>query len=339
MLREQNVARLPYNLSVSYETDKLRIECLFVADANYKSSFGRKAAMSWTHWGKDSEFNASRAIGRGITLNAIAATLVVLMLAFGLSAIPNATSGKAYASDAESSAASAAKPTKSLKQLGVKFDLKKGKTIKFNVFHATCGNNGGKYKNVKQPYTVKVTSVKVTKAKKKGYKKAVVTMKFSSNWKPSNKIARGFWNANCGIWSMVAEYGASGHWYVLAVDGKTGVSLDADNEYGVTTKGKESKIKYTKKYKFKVKGWTGCEAWFSVGANYKMTITYPETYKDLCLGVGGTVWTTGNDCNNGTNYVEDRDRAFYRTGGIDLTYSNTTFYKKGRKNFHFMQIK
>ena len=57
-----------------------------------------------------------------------------------------------------------------------------------------------------------------------------------------------------------------------------------------------------------------------------MTVTYPEDYKDLCVGVGGY------------NQIKET-KADKKLGKKGYPFGKSSFYKKGKTNSHWMRIK
>lgn len=194
-------------------------------------------------------------------------------------------------------------PKKNLKQLGVPFDLKKGKAVNYKVKILLLGT-------IKETTTVK--SVKITKASKKGYKKAVINVQWGTLPLSNSEIH------NC-VKAAVKNgtYSCGGPKYYTVVDKRTGQYLGTANDFGVTVKSKHKKKKY--------KDNDGC----SINRRYNSTITiiYPEDYKDLCFGVGG----------ESTSVYGAKSTDKFWDGKI--TFAQSAYYKKDKKNCHFMQIK
>lgn len=190
-------------------------------------------------------------------------------------------------------------PKKNLQQLGVLFDLKKNKPVSIKV---KCSGIGVR------KISVKVNSIKISKASKKGYKKAVIKFGISENYskKEVHKI----------ISSGMESFQYGGERQFAVVDKKSGQSLGKGNDFGVTVKYK------TQRKKFKDND--GC--WFSPeGYKSTITITYPSSYKDMCFGIGGQDKYLVSLPFNCTEYND--------------VFVNCSEYKRSKKNWHFMNIK
>lgn len=274
----------------------------------------------------------------GVNYKAASKTVVATVKVTGTTA----TSAKA--STSKSAKASTSKSAaKNLQKLGVKFDLKKGKPAKFYVANSTLDSlkkyrQGKSYKLgiAKQPFTAKVTRYKVKNAKKKGYKQATLTVEFASSWKPSQKTAKGVLDAY-----RAPDFGGTpfGQLCTVVADYSTGVNLEAKNAYGVTAKTTWGKLKQSKKYYPN----GNRKDWISFMASQKcvITITYPASYTGLCFGCGGEVVVP-----NGGGYDSfhdadqwELDQRFFKASSTKLPYTKTSYFTKGKSNFHFMRIK
>lgn len=274
---------------------------------------------------------------------AIGRLFVAIALIVGIGALCAATVQQAHAAALEAGSQAdgttmTAQAVKDLQKRGVKFDLKKNKVVRFKVAHAALQKTTStRYSKVKQPFAAKVTDLMVGRATKKGYKVAMLTIKFSSTWKPSARVAKQVWNAGYGVESSVSYTGAFGDFYVFVVDGKTGINLMGKNPYGVSAVIEWGKGTSTKKYYFDKKhtNWVN----FCTGNTAKVTIAFPSKYKNLCIGVGGTLWTTGDDYNTEKTYVTGSDWKFIGTGGTAYPFTKTTYFTKSKSNLHFMRLK
>lgn len=231
------------------------------------------------------------------TFKKIIATILMLSLCIGtLSMGTNVVSADA-----------AKKPY--MKKLKLKWDLKSNKNVKFTQPIAAIGN---------KKYTAKITKYKITDAKKKGYKKLTFVYTSKRNWKPSKNQVHKI--ANSSFAKKNASVG-SGQYYTL-VDYDTGANLEMENDYNVTVKSGEWKHKKYKKYSDDDKCWINLWTTSSV----KVTVTYPEDYKGLCIGIGGAALLE-----------ESKADTAYWNG--EKVFGQTSYYKKGKKNSHFMRVK
>lgn len=196
-----------------------------------------------------------------------------------------------------------------LKKANVKWDLKNNKTLKYKSAWTAIG--------VKK-HTVKMTKFKVKDAETEGYKQCSFTLTFNRKINPNK--------------SQVKKMGAKmdrigtfgGNMYFTVADYTTGKSLEAeDNDKDVKV---TSSWKYTKWKKFKGKG----GSWISYArkTTVKVTITYPEDYKDLAIGVGGypTVFSTD---------ILDP----YWSGEKSFSSTKKMYSKKDKSFAHFMRVK
>ena len=207
-----------------------------------------------------------------------------------------------------------------MQKANVKWDLKNNKTLKVKTTWSVLGT---------KTHTVRMTKFKVKKAKQPGYKQCTFTLTFKKDIKPKkNQIIE-----MADLYSEAGEFG--GRFYFAVADYKTGESLEVPNDKGVTVKSKWSYSKYTKK---KAKG--GVWIKFPKVTTVKVTITYPNTYKDLAIGVGGYTCTA--------EYVEVDDEGTYEADapytrmfflGGDLFSDADYLYSKTDKSFaHFMRV-
>ena len=189
----------------------------------------------------------------------------------------------------------AAKPY--MKKLQVKWDVKNNKSITTTTLYKGIG-----WKNV----AAKISNLKVTKANKEGYKKLTCTLKMDGSKLTASEVHK---TAHAGI--------GAGCYYAI-VDYNTGYSLETKNKFGVTVKAKDQ-------YKGKIyRDKDGC--WVEqAGMSVKLTITYPENYKGLCIGFGGF---------NALNETK-ADQKFWKG---KKPFGATTYYTKNKKNTHFMRV-
>ena len=226
--------------------------------------------------------------------------LMTTILAAGLCASP------ALADEAH---AAAKKPY--MKTLKVKWDLKKGKKVKITSKWAGAG---------KQQATAVVKSLKTTKAKKAGYKKTTVTIEFYQTFKPTKKQVHKMVNN-----SFFNKYGHFGNniAYVVA-DYNTGKSLETNKKNGITVQ--RSSWRHSKQKTYRDSD--GCYVYFPTKTSVKVTITYPKSYKSLCLGI------TGN--NKIFDSSTKTDEKFWNG---KIPFGKSTYYTTGKTNSHWMRIK
>lgn len=200
-----------------------------------------------------------------------------------------------------------------MKKIGVKFDLKKNKTVKSKEKFAAVGNK-----------TMKITvkNYKTTKLKN-GKKKTTFTIVYAEPFKPSKRQVHKMANYYLGVFK--------GGCYFSVVDYSTGLSIandsDLSKELGVTVKYSDWKYSGTKKYK----DGDGCWVRYPSKASIKVSITYPADYKGACLGVGANnyVYQEGSPCGKVNQAHFDGKRPF----------GKTYMYKRGKTNSHWMRIK
>ena len=205
----------------------------------------------------------------------------------------------------------AAKASKNLKKAGFTFDLKQNKVKSIKTYLK------GTQSSV---YRVKLSGMKTVNAGK-GMKKTTFTLTYALKDLSSSQIRDTLRMVHKGFYSDVIF---GDHYYAL-VDYNTGMSLeDSGNAFGVKVKVLKSKTQQTKKYRdydkcyfYKAKKWT-----------VKLSVTYPESYEGLCLGVIGS---SASEASSGVSADEFFDGA--------RTIYKTKLYTKDRKNAHFMRIR
>ncbi|MCR5202870.1 MAG: hypothetical protein K6D02_07285 [Lachnospiraceae bacterium] len=191
------------------------------------------------------------------------------------------------------------------KKVKVKWDLKKGKK---KTLTSKIGGIG------KKNSSVTLKSYKITNASKKNYKKLVVKFQFKDEYTPNSKEIK----------KVLKYYKKHKAWhsafYFTVVDKGTGLSLEGKNKVKVKVKQGKWKFKNTKVY-------ADNGAYMSkLNATIKVTITYPKTYKRLCIAAGSE--NTINEDITAT--------AFFK--GLNA-FGETSLYKKGKKNSHWMVVK
>lgn len=187
-----------------------------------------------------------------------------------------------------------------MKKLQVKWDVKNNKSITTQTIYGGI---------VKKNLTAKISKLKVTKAKKEGYKKLTCTFTVKYPKLAASEVHK------------IAAKGVFGAGYYYAiVDYDTGYSLETKNQFGVTVKAKD-KLDKKKTYRDKDGCWV-----YSHDVTTKLTITYPEDYKGLCIGFGG--YSTLNE--------KKADQKFWKG---KKPFGTTSYYTKNKKNNHFMRVK
>jgi len=225
---------------------------------------------------------------------------------------------------------------KNLKQRGVKFDLVNGKTYTVKSYLKGYGN---------VTHNVTLSRLKVTSAEP-GYKKATFNLLF----KPKKRLAEAQGQKVLKAFKKTYYYlgGASGkkrevvwsHWMrgnlsFWLVDYKTGRSLASpDNAAGVKFKIKSS-YGDERKYETSDGSWSFTNVGF---IKAKVTVTFPEDYKDLCVGVGDETQprimrTKADEGFAGAYFKYDASEA------RAASWWQTSNFKKANDNFHFMRIR
>ena len=253
---------------------------------------------------------------------------IVLALAVVVTFVP-ATTSTAFA---------ASKPD--MKKANVKWDLKNNKTLKFKTNWYELGE---------KTHTVKMTDFKVTKAKKKGYKKCTFTLTFKRKINPTKKQVRKM-GEFAGEWGTIG-----GSFYYTVVDYKTGKCLEGKNDKNVkvTDSGWEYSD-YVKKT-----GKNGTWIRYPKTSTVKVKIIYPKDYKNLAIGVGGYTFAP-YECSTSAEHNTGEDDPLAGTGigtgaaggglmnpgdseffGGKVKFSKATeLYSNEDKSYaHFMRIK
>ena len=251
--------------------------------------------------------------------------------------------GAAFASELQAGSAKgqiaqavSTQAAKNLKQRGVKFDLVNGKTYTVKSYLGGYGNF---------EYSAKLSGLKVTSAYP-GYKKATFTVTF----KPKKALTEAQGQKVLKAFKKTYYYqgGASGnkrevvwsHWMrgnlsFWLVDYKTGRSLASpDNAAGVKTEFKSS-YGDERKYETSDGSWSFTNVGF---IKVEVTVTFPEDYKDLCVGVGGETQprimrTKADEGFAGAYFKYDASEAPV------ASWWQTSNFKKANDNFHFMRIR
>ena len=193
------------------------------------------------------------------------------------------------------------KSTPVMSKLPIKWDLKNNKKVTCQYYV-----NPSIYKNG----SVTIKDVKTTKGKKNN------KVTFTVQWDRPNSLAK---TEVARIRDSFTGYGFG--YYYSVVDYQTGECLEGENAYGV--KVKAGKWKESNEKTFSDGSW-----WFSypTKVTVKVTITYPKTYKDLCVVAGGQ----GDP---------DKANQFY-DGKITFDKTNGVLYSKSHKNLcHAIRFK
>ena len=191
-----------------------------------------------------------------------------------------------------------------IKKANVKWDLKNNKTLKFKTKWAGMG--------VKK-HTVKMTNFKVKKSAQPGFKECTFTLTFNRKVNPSAKQMK-------KMLVRLDTHGTfGGDFYYTVVDYQTGQNLEAANDKNVTV---TSNWKFMKKSKKKSKyGYI----WYTKKNKATVKITYPETYTNLAIGVGGCTSLKSMD-------------AFW-DGYIPFSQAKGLYSAKDKSYAHFMRVK
>ena len=190
-----------------------------------------------------------------------------------------------------------------MKKANVKWDLRNNKTIKYKQYWYSMG--------VKK-HTVKMTNFKVVKSKTPGYKECTFTLTFNMKVKPTDKQIR----------KMAVRGGNFTEFGFCVVDYNTGMTLGTDNDKDVKTTWKWKYSKY-KKHK------AGNGAWirYAQKNQVKVKIVYPESYKDLVIGVVGI---------SKANFKSAND---HWDGKIPFSKATALYSKKDKAFAHFMRVR
>jgi hypothetical protein len=199
----------------------------------------------------------------------------------------------------------AAKPY--MKNLKVSWDLENDKEVTYKTIVAGVGNR------VK---STKITNYEIADAAKSGYKKVTFTVTFKNEWKPSKNEVH-----ECVYSSYIQGTGYMGYdgWYAI-VDYNTGIDLEEENDFDVTVK--TGKWKKFNKKNYKDKDGCGVRLY---DEKVKVTVTYPEDYDGLCIGVGG-------------KYQLNESKADIAFWNGKKPFGKTSYSKNGKKSIHFMRV-
>lgn len=234
-----------------------------------------------------------------------------------------------------------------MEMLKLNWDLKNGKTLRLTAKFPGIG---------KKKYNVKMTGYTIEDAKKEGYKKLTFSYVSTRMWSPSKKQVDKIFNTCYQKWEQDYVYLPSASAYAI-VDYNTGVSLEGENEYGITV---SSKFKSSKIIKYKGTG----GSWIKLPKKevVKVKVLYPSDYTNLCIGVLGenktreyedgiSVGTKGefitgygfstitSEFFDATKLVRvKKDKYMEDENGIPFLYGQTAYYKKGKSNSHWLRV-
>lgn len=224
--------------------------------------------------------------------------------------------------------------TKNLKQAGVKFTLKTGKAYTSEQWWAGAGSKKSKswWKcGATKKHSAKISGLKIEKASKAGYKKVTFTATWKRLWSPKSKKEIGNILDENMVWyeqycdTYFEGTLASGGAWIFFCDYNTGENLESK----AAKKKYDLKFKYGKWKETQVKRYVGKDGdWITLPktTKVKVTATYPEDYDGLCLGVGCV--NTGLDPDTMDKWDANK-----------LPYQKTPWFKKNKKNIHFMRLK
>jgi len=190
-----------------------------------------------------------------------------------------------------------------MKEAGVRWNLEPDKEVNFQTKYSVYG-----YINIK----AKIKNFKIEDAKEEGYKKLTFTAEYKF---PKLKLSK----------KQVDKIVASGgglRYMLTLLDYKTGKSLDCENDFDVKVSYGEWKLS---KSNYKYYGHNGSWCGNYKTSKIKITVIYPEDYKDLCIGV----------CGSTDPFNEDSE---FSNG--EVPFKKSTFYKKDKKDLSsFMRVK
>lgn len=202
-----------------------------------------------------------------------------------------------------------------MKNAYVKWDLKKNKTVKYKT--AYIG-----YSPIMKNGTLTIKDYKIKNAKKSGYKQLTFRVDFNrpaSFSKKELKEIGGCLNAD----EWMSPFG--GNEYVTLVDYETGECLEHKNAYNVTAKFGKWDYSGTKKT-FQL---SGGSFWIMPKGSIKVTVTYPKSYKNLCIVAGGY-------SNNDGKY-DDPEYTKYMSITVPGMNSVSDYFKGKKKQKCFAQ--
>ena len=215
-----------------------------------------------------------------------------------------------------------------MKSLKLKWDLKK---------------NGKKLTVKRKTITVKARTGKVwiDDYKKKTLKNGKIQVTFKGHWYfKNNKFTKK--QVHKIVTTSKKKYKCSNMNtapFFAFVDYNTGTSLEKSNKYGVKVT-----YRYSDDWISICKDKHGHTAGSARYADITVKITYPKSYKGLCIGLGMTNKLVNPDRHS---WVEPRTDDWYSQSGTDNLFlkgirgqfGDTTFYKNGKNSTHWLRIK
>lgn len=190
-----------------------------------------------------------------------------------------------------------------MKEANVRWNLEPDKEVTFKANYVGYGYI---------PIKAKIENFKIEKADEEGYKKLTFSAKYKN---PKLKLSKK------QVDKIVASDGGLGYMFTL-LDYKTGKSLEYENDFDV--KVSNSGWKYSKS-NYKYYGHRGAWCSHCKTSKIKITVIYPEDYKDLCIGVCGST----DPFNEVSEFLNG-----------EVPFKKSTFYKKGKKDLSsFMRVK
>lgn len=186
---------------------------------------------------------------------------------------------------------------------GVSWDLKPGRAVVYQTYYEPLG-----IKNQK----VKITNYKIVKSKREGYKRLTFDIKWYRTYSITSDEVKTHRYKITG-----------GNLYLTVIDYNSGLCLEEKNDKGVKIWPAKGIDFVEPKVFFHDEGW-----WIIRNATATVVVEYPETYKDLCLCVGGTL----------TIEKTKNDDAFWE-GKIPIGKSDSYYSKKNNKICHCIRIK
>ena len=189
-----------------------------------------------------------------------------------------------------------------MKKANVKWDLRNNKKVTFKAYWYTVG--------VKK-HTAKMTNYTVQDADKPGYKQCTFTLIFNN---PKIKLSSN------QIKKMAAKRFIC-YADVSVVDFETGKSLAKKNDKDVTTTTTWKYSKYRKQ-----KAGNGAWVMYARKAVVNVKIVYPESYKNLVIGVTGSTTSNLKSVNKHLN------------GKLPFSKTKALYSKKDKNFAHFMRV-
>lgn len=183
-----------------------------------------------------------------------------------------------------------------MKKVNVSWDLKKNKAVDFIMDSVTYDS----------------TNIKKGKVTLKNLKKTSVGDKYKLTMSFVYDLPVDFSKKEvAGINKLYQEMGIAGpSWFFGVYDYQTGENLEYSNSYKVKVKSGEWKYEYGNK----ISGSDGSSFQPAKKSTVNVTITYPKTYKDLCIMAGGyraSDLLDGNPVFTAGNYQKTKNDSKY----------------------------